>query len=62
MGRRRQRRNNSHCWLQAPVLGPDYQPLTEAEAKERRRWQFQDAAAQASFVFFFSFYTTNKIL
>jgi hypothetical protein len=40
----------ANCWLQARVLGPDYRPLTEAQAKEQERLQ-QGVISQVSFFF-----------
>ncbi len=41
-------RTISNCWLQARVLGPDYRPLTEAEARAQEKQQYEAVSSQVS--------------
>ncbi len=39
----------ANCWLQARELGPDYYPLTEAQAKEHEKNKYQEVVSQVCF-------------
>jgi hypothetical protein len=44
----------ANCWLKARVLGPDYRPLTKAQAKEQERREQEVAFRVNIFLLFFS--------
>ncbi len=49
----------ANCWLQARVLGHDYRPMTEAEAKKQEKRQYEKVASQVSLSSIYSFNITN---